>query len=479
MKKIVLIAGVLVLSSISCSLGPKVMFTDDRALEEMTIPVEYVSGLPSVRSSTTGVLKITPATTRFVSDSGVTHLNLPTSMIRDVEVRSVAEMKLWRFLFMSVFAFFVKDKTEYLDLSCNDPQNESLIGMEFKIKVGTGPALRNAIISKRDMAVAAQAPGEKPAAAKPEYEMAFDRAMAADTISAWEGYIRTQANPEFRDKARFRLKELLEESDWKATVEADTAAKYEEFLARNPDSKHAEEARAGLARIRDGRQQEAGERPEVPKPADAAMKEEATPDQKLPGAILVGKIDEVSSLIKAGADVNREFNLGATGDVPPIFLACTISPEDPAAAAAIVRALLGAGADSQYKYRGTTNLLFLAVQYGGNPSIIDPLVENGLDINAGNHLGQTPLHAAAFHGKTEWIEPLMKRGATLDPRDSSGQTPLHHGVIQKKAEAVAVLLSKGADVNAKTNSGLTPFDLASETDIKNLIVKRGGISGKK
>ena len=107
------------------------------------------------------------------------------------------------------------------------------------------------------------------------------------------------------------------------------------------------------------------------------------------------------------------------------------------------------------------------------------MAENGLDINAGNVLDQTPLHAAAFHGKTEWIERLIKRGATLNPRDMEGQTPLHHGVIQKKTEVVALLLSKGADVNAKTNSGLTPFDLASDAALKDLIAKSGGISGKK
>ena len=50
----------------------------------------------------------------------------------------------------------IKDKTEYMDLSYIDPGKDSSVGAEFKIKVGSGPAVRSAIIEKRDMAVAAR-----------------------------------------------------------------------------------------------------------------------------------------------------------------------------------------------------------------------------------------------------------------------------------------------------------------------------------
>jgi len=495
MKKTVLILAVAA-ASISCTMGPKVMFTDDKALGDLTVPVEYAGGLPSVEASTAGVLRINASTTRFVSERGTTHLNLPTSSIRDVAVRTEAELKvgraLYRLFFMSFFAFFVKDKTEFLSLEISEPGMPSPTLAEFKIKVGSGQALKGAIIEKRDMAVAALTPGEKPAAAKPEYERAFDRAMAIDTIPAWEEYIRTQTNPEFRDKARLRLKVLLEESDWKATRAADTVAKYEEFLGRNPNSKHAEEARVNINRIKEGqtRPGAAGLATGLAKPAEkeerpaaqapASQKDSATVDQKLRGAILLGKADEVSTLIKAGADANLEFNLGATGNIPPMFLACTISTEDPVAAAEIVRALIRAGADVQYKYNSSANLLFMGVQYGGNPAIIEPLVKNGLDINGGNHLGQTPLHCAAFHGKAEWIEPLIRSGAVLNPKDQDGQTPLHIGAKEKKKNAVERLIIGGADVNAKTNFGATPLDFAeSDPELAALIRKHGGVSGKK
>jgi hypothetical protein len=257
MRKTALILGIIGAVSVSCAMGPKVEFTDDRALGYLTVPVEYAGGLASAEASPAGFLRINAATTRFVSERGTTQLNFPTSSIRDVAVRTEAKLHAGRtalrFMVMSVFAFLLKDTTEFLSLDFEEPGKSAGSHADFKIKVGSGAALKAAIIEKRDMAVAAQTPGEKPAAAKPEYERAFDRVKAIDTIPAWEEYIRTQTNPEFREKARLRLKELLAESDWNATKTADTIAKYEEFLARNPDSKHAEEARARIKILKEGK----------------------------------------------------------------------------------------------------------------------------------------------------------------------------------------------------------------------------------
>jgi len=496
MRKTALILGIIGVVSISCTtMGPKAVFTDDRALGDLTVPVEYTGGLPSVDPSTAGVLRINAATTRFVSERGTTHLNLPTSSIRDVYVKSEAKLNAWktalRFMFMSVFALLLKDKTEFLSLEFEEPGKSTGTHADFKIKVGSGQALKGAIIEKRDMAVAALTPGEKPAAAKPEYERAFDRAMAIDTIPAWEEFVRTQTNPEFREKARLRLKELLAESDWSTTKAADTAAKYEEFLVRNPDSKHAEEARANLSRIKEGRPQKAevelaadlektGQKMELANAKSLpSPKDTFTIDQELRGSILTGKVDEVARLVKAGADVNLKFDFGATSGMTPLLLLCVVSFAESPDRAEIARILIRAGADVHFKYKDSMSLLGMAVQNAGNVALIEPLVQNGLDINAGNQLGQTPMHGAAFHGKTDWIEALLKNGAKLEPRDQKGQTPLHVGVIQKQTKAVALLLAKGADVNARTSYGATPLDLAAYPELNELIRKNGGISGKK
>jgi hypothetical protein len=251
MKKTAIIA-VIAAASMSCAMGPQVEFTNDKTMGYLTVPVEYAGGLTSVKASTAGFLRINAATTQFVSERGTAQLNFPTSSIRDVDVKTESKLNAgWtalRFMVMSFFAFLIRDKTELLSLEFMESGKIDVTCVDFKIKVGSGQALKGAILEKRDMAIVAQAP-----AAKPEYELAFERARAVDTISAWEEYLRSQTNPEFREKARLRLKELLAESDWNAAKAADTVAKYEEFLARNPDSKHAEEARARIKILKEGK----------------------------------------------------------------------------------------------------------------------------------------------------------------------------------------------------------------------------------
>jgi ankyrin repeat protein len=44
-------------------------------------------------------------------------------------------------------------------------------------------------------------------------------------------------------------------------------------------------------------------------------------------------------------------------------------------------------------------------------------------------LGRTPLHMAAFYGRTRATELLLASGATIEVRDRIGMTPLHAAVL--------------------------------------------------
>ncbi len=55
---------------------------------------------------------------------------------------------------------------------------------------------------------------------------------------------------------------------------------------------------------------------------------------------------------------------------------------------------------------------------------IDILLGLGLDINAADSRGRTPVHGAAMQGYDEVIAALAERGADLDAADSNGFTPL-------------------------------------------------------
>ena len=204
-------------------------------------------------------------------------------------------------------------------------------------------------------------------------------------------------------------------------------------------------------------------------------------NKSLRGAILLGKIDEVKRLIRAGVDVSKRFDLGASRNITPLYFAVSLGQAD------IVKLLIDAGADANKKFEGM-NLLHVAALYGGNKAVAELLIAEGLDVNAkcaarGRAKDITPLHAAAGKDNIEFAEVLIKNGAELDAKVFENHyTPLHVAVRNSKKAAAELLIAKGAAVNAKTKSGETSLDLAISNgyeELADLLRKHGGISGKK
>ena len=167
---------------------------------------------------------------------------------------------------------------------------------------------------------------------------------------------------------------------------------------------------------------------------------------ELASATFTGNLDEVSRLIRAGADVNVKFDFGASRDLTPLFTACVFSLfATPADKAEIIQLLIDAGANVNEKFNGMSILGQAINLKHSDTTIIKPLVAGGLDIDAKNSSGKTALHGAAFLGETVWVEPLIEHGA---------------------------------DINAKDNYGQTPLDIARDNELADLIRKNGGISGK-
>ncbi len=61
----------------------------------------------------------------------------------------------------------------------------------------------------------------------------------------------------------------------------------------------------------------------------------------------------------------------------------------------------------------------------GRCEIIEYLLDEGADVNAGRPGGSTPLHTAAWWGRPEVVELLLRRGAEVNAVDFCGETPLH------------------------------------------------------
>lgn len=67
------------------------------------------------------------------------------------------------------------------------------------------------------------------------------------------------------------------------------------------------------------------------------------------------------------------------------------------------------------------------------------LLEEGLDVNARDASGQTPLHIAVTCTGLSVVRALLNVGADSNAVDISGRTPLHMAALIRSAHASAVI----------------------------------------
>ncbi len=91
------------------------------------------------------------------------------------------------------------------------------------------------------------------------------------------------------------------------------------------------------------------------------------------------------------------------------------------------------------------------------------IVASGANINSKDALDRTPLHLAAFYGRTKTIAFLIENGAEVDAKDHIGMTPLHAAVISGRRQSVQLLLEKQANIHTQTESGQTALHLSAAT----------------
>lgn len=82
-----------------------------------------------------------------------------------------------------------------------------------------------------------------------------------------------------------------------------------------------------------------------------------------------------------------------------------------------------------------------------------------------NKNGMTELHLAAYHGELDWVQNCIDGGLDVNARDKAGWTPLHWaadmgmvGPDDGEREAIVrLLISSGADANAVAADGESVF----------------------
>ena len=138
-----------------------------------------------------------------------------------------------------------------------------------------------------------------------------------------------------------------------------------------------------------------------------------------------------------------------------------------------VRALIASGVDVNAKDDGGYTPLHMAS--GARPEITIALLEAGADVHMKDSDDMTPLHTLASYGKPIIVKALLEAGADVNVKDSRyGLTPLHVAAWHSEHSAtITALIKAGSKVNMKDNSGNTPLNYAdaNQTASREAIIK--------
>jgi ankyrin repeat protein len=106
----------------------------------------------------------------------------------------------------------------------------------------------------------------------------------------------------------------------------------------------------------------------------------------------------------------------------------------------VIRVLVDAGCDLHRKNNAEANHLYTVVQEFNikeqrGMEYIAYLLDEGIDVNEGNVVGETPLHLAISKNKKPYIQLLLEKGADLNQPDAKGETPLYGAVVHQVCDA--------------------------------------------
>lgn len=103
-------------------------------------------------------------------------------------------------------------------------------------------------------------------------------------------------------------------------------------------------------------------------------------------------------------------------------------------------------------------------------------IRTGVDVNAAQGDGTTPLHWAVYKVDAELVDALLARGAQPSAENKYGSTPLAEAVKLGDVKLTRKLLDAGADVEAQNADGQTALMLAARAgalDVAKLLIERG------
>ncbi len=127
-----------------------------------------------------------------------------------------------------------------------------------------------------------------------------------------------------------------------------------------------------------------------------------------------------------------------------------------------LQALLAAGVQVDARNRTGETPLHQAAAWGESMPVLQALLAAGADLKAKDHGGDTPLHGANNHRSVPFVQALLAAGADVNARNGRGETALFEAARNDHAGLINLLLQSGADVTLTDSTGMTPLSIAKQ-----------------
>ena len=116
--------------------------------------------------------------------------------------------------------------------------------------------------------------------------------------------------------------------------------------------------------------------------------------------------------------------------------------------------------------------------YHGELGVAEELIRSGIDVNAKDNFGNTPLARALYDWHFGLARLLIEFGANVNSVNDNGISLLNEAVIDNNVHGVDFLIQHGAHLNLKSNN-ILPLDHAlirNHTNIVQTLIDNGGSS---
>lgn len=135
---------------------------------------------------------------------------------------------------------------------------------------------------------------------------------------------------------------------------------------------------------------------------------------------------------------------------------------------------LGTSSRTQRLVYDGTNSLMLYAAIDTNQGVVKALLDIGMDVNAANEAGFTPLMFAAAYGSPATVQFLLEQGADLEAKAYVMDLNALHlaALLNPNPDMIDTLLDAGFSIESSTQNDFTPLVLAAMDNLNFEVAER-------